>query len=359
MINTKNIYENIIAEEINSLVDGIISSNTPDKQLAFVNSISEVAIPTTKEIEMYFDYSVCKDDSDEDYIDGHNIDELNKHLLDKNILKATMTPETFKSMLLDIYFSGDKSIYGILIIDDERRYNPLHPVVAEMIHSGEIVLPPVFTIAIYTYRAESVSIEFGEHFTQIWDRILDHIRENKYNISGKYAFNGVEGTFSDIRNLDIMFDKTGNMDVPWSIIPIQMQSTGLTYPYYGCIEERCLDYEYEARQLTPMLSGNIHSSTYDPSNYGNTCTGDLPSSVFNSLFCLNNMNNTSLYFHETLHDDYIGFAYTSILYSIDLLYKKDIENKLKNDKPKEEETDTLSDFIEQLTKGDIDAKLLQ
>lgn len=201
--------------------------------------------------------------------------------------------------------------YGMTISYDSKKLNPLHPVIAAMITAGEIRLPDEFTIIVYPYAHKAfIDDDYAEEYKKEIIEGITQIREEQHLPSVTYRANGSES--SDIQNFtnnseySISFNETGE-NTQCAVIPVQLATSGVTYPYYGLImSDRTHRDSYLSTNLYPCLSGNIDVST---NRNGQTCVGELSNSVFASLYVLSNMNINSLYYTDIYTSETLTFVH--------------------------------------------------
>mgnify|MGYP003585074355 CR=1 FL=1 len=83
-----------------------------------------------------------------------------------------------------------------------------------------------------------------------------------------------------------------------AIVPIQLYTKAMVYPYYGAVlsVRSNNSAEFKSRNIVSMLTGNIRSgSSSSVTGFDSTCVGSLSNSRTASLGVLNNMNLDSMY----------------------------------------------------------------
>ncbi len=202
--------------------------------------------------------------------------------------------------------------YGMIIVDNGKKFNPLHPIIAAMIASGEIRLSPSFTLIVYPFREQrGVHDDKVQEFMEEIVKMMTVIRSAQYLPTISYQPSNSLRTdiLNSIQNngdTNINFSERGD-SIQHTVIPVQLATTGIVYPYYGLImSHRVPGGPYESRHLYPVLSGNIDTMSR---RNGQTCVGSLNNYAFSSLYVLSNMNIQSMYFSDvySIHtDDFIA-----------------------------------------------------
>jgi len=236
---------------------------------------------------------------------------------EKEIMKVQGNKEilaSFANMMVQPEHKG--KFYGMTISFDGKKMNPLHPMIASMITAGEIHIPETFTIIVYPYMdTQYLNEDYSEEYSRDIIELITRVREEQHlpTISHRASNNLESDTNGFLLNdsYSVSFREEGS-NVPYALIPVQLATNGITYPYYGLIESRRADGAYSSRNLFPCLSGNVDTIM---DGRGNTCVGDLSNSMFASLYVLANMNIQSLYYQEVVTDAVYDFVHASITVS--------------------------------------------
>ena len=208
-------------------------------------------------------------------------------------------------------------IYGILVVtEDGKKVNPLHPVVAMMLAQKDISFPEKFTLLIFPYpvRKKISGTESSDYLEKI-AKTISAIREEKH--LPETRIEAVDNELEVKRNF--VFDQNAEIKiremssgVDFTVIPVQLATTSFAIPYYGLLASKRTS-AYVSKNLFPMESGNINMRTGE--GFGSTCTGELNNSIFGSLHVLGNMNINSMYFGETIPGDFHNFVDACIMFS--------------------------------------------
>lgn len=262
---------------------------------------------------------------------------------DSAILRINDANKKLLSMYASMFANETGSFYGMIIVDGDKKFNPLHPIISMMIVAGEIQLSDSFTIIVYPYKSieEDFDTYLIEEFASEITELIVEVREtqrlpNIYYRTGNSLETDIKNSIGGIEHLRIPFIETGDR-VETAIIPVQLATTSIVYPYYGLILSRGGDGEqYRSRNKFPLLSGNINTGI---SGAGDTCVGELNSSSFTSLYVLSNMNTNSMF-----GDDVIGVTYKEFIQacqnvSAEILSVFTIKTSVKKGKQQEVEGD--------------------
>ena len=231
---------------------------------------------------------------------------------DEGILKVHKGSKKILASLAAMIVEPDNvgKFYGMTISYQNKKLNPLHPVIAGMITAGEIILEETFVIVLYPYKYKAeVDYERMEEYSKDIVNGITAIRGEQHRPSISYQVTNSElediQSFTNNSSHSIEFREDGR-NVNYAMIPVQLATEGVTYPYYGLIfSDRSGGGEYKSKNIYPCLSGNIDTATrYD----SRTCLGELSSSVFGSLYVLSNMNVNSLYFSDLFTSETLTFV---------------------------------------------------
>jgi hypothetical protein len=197
-----------------------------------------------------------------------------------------------------------------MVAKGEQRFNILHPITAIMIVSGQIPLDKPVTAVIYRYQIkrdidEDNSNLYGEKIQELCVEVMNNKTTPTLSLEPRRSLQDDIRDFAVNSNHEISFrERSSNSSE--IIIPVQLATSGLTMPWYGLIHTRKSGGGYSSKNLFPMLSGNVSSPFL--ASMGSTCTGNHDSSMFSSLYVLNNMNIGSMYFGETVPIDVHTFV---------------------------------------------------
>lgn len=356
MNTTTNILANAIAEDMNDLINGIVSTAVEsDEKQPWTNNEGEIGIPLSSidKLNIFVDYDL--DEDDERNMNGDYFDTLENMIDTKNIIKMKSTMNELKGILLDIFKNKDTSIYGVIVVDGDCRYNIMHPITSYLISIGEIVLPDVMTIMIYTYKKDSHNTLENNSYIEDIANIVNIIKTNGYKAKGLIALNqSGSSSISSSRDKYFMdalfkFKAEGNARPEFALIPVQMASYSVAYPYYGAVVSYTSGSEYYSKNLCGMTSGNINVDANYKDEWCATCTGSLSNSKFNSLFSLNNMNLNSMFYEKVIHTDIRDWTFACQMFSIYQLFSKEIDENIitKEVVPTSPQSELLSDIKEE------------
>lgn len=336
-----NIFTSAIHEEIHDLIN---SYSGQESESAITESYTDqdghILIPLNSDsfyIEHFTDYMTYRndsedDDEDDDELSGYAAYDILSQVQTENIMKINGTPAVLQDILLEMFQNKDSSIYGITVVDGEKRYNILHPITAYMIKSGEIVLPNEILIMIYSYQHNSKTIEVDHYINKI-SNILKTITNHGYKTKSTMLYQQRNNTVhkdissaNSFMDYNFTFDESGGTRPEFGILPVQFMTGDVSFPYYGVVASLTTGGSYQSINLTGMASGNINiEAEYREGNFV-TCTGDHPNELFSSLFTLNDMNLHSLYNDHIVHDDnWHNWVFTCQMFSIYQMYSDVID----------------------------------
>ncbi len=352
MIQQFNALHAALGEEINDIRNKMTSENTNNSRSNYLYADGSVVLPVS---DSHFDMvgAEYRNLFENRFHYEKFITTPDSMVKDEDILKI---PNANKK-LLAVYanmMAEEENIgvfYGMLVIDGDMKINPLHPVIAAMITAREIRLSDKFTIIVYPYserkvidadKLSTMSKEIINMIPQIRDTqyipSISYVPSNSLSIDIKNMVENTEGT-------TIRFRESGD-SVRSAIIPVQLTTKGIVYPYYGLVHSQGgIGDSYVSRNLYPCLSGNIDTTGL---GMGTTCVGDLSSSAFASLYVLSNMNIRSLYFPEVYTELSVGFIQACQNISAEFLSIMSGVSTGKEDK-KDDGIEAISDDVEDTT----------
>jgi len=319
MVNQLNALHAAINEEIADVYAKNSDESVNSSRASYVYGDGSVVFPVEPgTCDSGIDLVGSNDEEDDHEHINRLIGESDSMVRDGDILKV---PNANLKILASYakMFTDDENMgtfYGMVIVDNGKKINPLHPIIASMIMTKEIILSDTFAIIVYPYRAgmeHTPSQDIIDEYSSSLISIMSKIRDRRYlpnikhmprepleEVSKKALINGVE-------HCSITFRETGN-EVREAIIPVQLATRVIVYPYYGMIrssKSSMEDSAYNSGNCFPMLSGNVDSYSVSP---GSTCVGELSNRSFSSLYVLSNMNILSMYFHDILRPGYKNFV---------------------------------------------------
>jgi len=302
MIQQFNAVHASLNEEISDLRDGISSTEVNDSRGNYVYTDGSVALPVrqNEEYRMIGESEVFNSSL---ITYTRYIGETGSYVDDSGILKIPAANKKLLAVYANMMVQEENRgrFYGMIVVDGDRKINPMHPVIAAMIAAREIRLSDTFTIIMYPYQEQkSINTDFSEKYSKEIVEMLSSIRNEQYLPSISYAptnslDNDIRAMVSDVNGVSITFRSNGDRinDV---IIPVQLATTSIVYPFYGLIHSSNNGGgSYTSNHLYPCLSGNIDTMS---TGRGQTCVGSLNNYSFSSLYVLSNMNIRSMYFSE-------------------------------------------------------------
>jgi len=330
---TTNILASAIAEEMNDLINSFSGKETEDsKGLSRINKEGQVLIPISENPE-HLDYKDYKDyfefNENEGYPKTTEYGEIYSNVEMNTILKIDGNKEVLQNILLDLFENKDSSIYGILIVQGDQRYNILHPIIANYIITEEIELEETFKIVLYTYKPNcnlsnpTTNDEFIERIVDI----VNTINNKGYKAKGITQYNkniniNLASKEVSFMNTNFSFNNGKDARPEYCIAPVQLMSDSIAIPYYGAIACRTTGGAYNGIHLTPMACGNVSlTKGYD---WHEICTGNYSNRKYNSLYVMNDMNIDSLMNSYVLADDWKEWIFDCQMFSIFLMYEKEI-----------------------------------
>lgn len=355
IVSKPNIYANMINEELQDMIKkNVVIEN---ELLDYINEEGEIAIPLmTNALGGYIftDYFEVWEDSD-----GETERELNgdsyaliEDTIDKgNILKSKMSKENLREILIDMFQNNDTSLYGILVISGKQRFNILHPVTAYLISIGEIILEDTLTVIFYPYKS-ALQIRENDYYIDQITKIMNTIIMDMAKAKGSATLSTHPSEvnaicFSDEPfNHNLEFATTGTVTPKNVLIPVQMMTSDITYPYYGFIHSYSDGSSYCSQNLCGMASGNLNIYDSYIDDYVSTCTGSEPNNQLRGLFTLSNMNCNSLYSEITTYANFKEWTYANQMYSIFTLYKDELKPKKKEEQKLGTDENVLSNIQE-------------
>ncbi|MEA3280210.1 MAG: hypothetical protein U9Q38_06395 [Thermodesulfobacteriota bacterium] len=273
-------------------------------------------------------YGMCYQSSEEGHeddwgdwvseVDGDCLDSIYGHIPSNDELNVL--PDITWPALMHVINAIKESpdFYGIMITFDDIRLNPLHPIVAANIANGVISIPRVFNAVVYTGQfMEDGSPSATDEALLL--RILARIQvtEVAAAASSSCVADYDREAFANravARTLQYDYNLHTSHAPATVVIPVQLLSTGLTYPYYGIVESVYNEERgYRSRNIAPCLSGNIEAAVAgDEDAYHSTCCGSLSPAHYPSLKVLNDMNIHSLYYEDLVAYDVADYIATCI-----------------------------------------------
>lgn len=247
------------------------------------------------------------------------------HINMSQLAKTTLDLEQLKQFINNFSNTERLEIYGIMInLENGKRLNPLHPLIAQAIVSGNIQLPETFDVIVYPMQKEQKITTAGleKNVTAVVELV------NFLNQNGQTAYENIKpkhSVFTDIQNISKLADpleyvvefQSAESTVMNNVItPVQYATDGVITPYYGVVQSVHRSDGYVSHQLSPMLSGNINTTGM---SFGNTCTGDLSNKRYANLHVLNGFNMSSAYTLDTVSTASIYWIKACQLVSIELL----------------------------------------
>jgi hypothetical protein len=221
----------------------------------------------------------------------------------------------------DMIESMKGRLYGIILSRGDVRVNILHPFIAMMIASGEMDMSGYFSAVIYTYPSDNdISNERAKIYQKKIKDVLSIVAKEKtvpsLSLEPRRSLSEDIKNFMLDQNYSLSFRERASNSSRIAI-PVHLASDTLTIPWYSLVYTERSGNGYLSKNIFPMLSGNVSSKYLESA--GSTCTGNHDSSMFSSLYVLNNMNIGSMYFPNTVPKDSADFVYGCQKVSIDIL----------------------------------------
>ena len=329
--NTINIFASAIHEEMKDLVAAYNGKeDEKSKELKRVNNEGQVLIPVNVN-PMNYAYEMDSYDTS-DGVHEEYYGKIYDRIKYSNILKLDGNIDILKDILIDLFVNKDSSIYGILVIQGNERYNIMHPIIAKMISTGEIKLKETFKIVVYSY-VDRYKLRDASTLDSNVERIVDitnMIQSNGYKAKGAIIYennvNIEEASRQELYNdATFAFSMEGGARPEYGIAPVQLMSAEIAIPYYGIIGSKTDGGEYYSVDLAPMMSGNLDRYIGGSTEWWNTCTGDESNRYFKSLFVMNNMNLNSLYYESILDGDFRQWVFDCQMFSIYLMFPDEVQ----------------------------------
>lgn len=249
-------------------------------------------------------------------------------------------------------FSNDENLmYGILMHDGKKFFNPLHPLNAQaMIRKfADIKLTSsrdfdeeLYTVMVFTYKPkvreeqkflfdESAAEIFTKHLLNVlgllesksqYAESITEIRSQNITFGSRnlnymsvYPFSKIEYLVDTIRA-----SEDGKVKNDVHLQPVQLINNGLAAPYYGIVAQKhSRETGLIGFQLSPMMSCNIGQPSVTVRNNVDVevsglsvCTGSESNNSDAGRLTLNHANLGSPYFSDVLTSGSFCFAKTSV-----------------------------------------------
>lgn len=215
------------------------------------------------------------------------------------------TPSMLKD-IIDGVVTDELQAYGLMIeFPDGGRLNPLHPIMAYYIASGDIVLPEKFALTFYPviggYHQDKAEVdEFIEKIAALFPIIANPIAVTS-SVKPRKPLNdllsGLDyGSLFDAPAKSVITCSASGSIADAALTPVQFSVVrGLVAPYYGLVSSEYDSDEnlYFSINLFPMFSHNI--SAQSSSDRDTTCLGDLSHTSVTNLHVLSMSNGGSAY----------------------------------------------------------------
>jgi len=320
--NQFNAIHAAINEEIADIRENVTSTEANSTRASYVYADGSVVLPVSNATSMNMIDSTVFNNILESY--SNYISNESSLVRDSDIIKVPNANKkllaAYAKMMVDDGNIG--KFYGMIIVDENKKINPLHPMIAAMITAGEIKLSKRFTIIVYPYGSRRYAdADIIDGLSRSIVSLIGLIRQGQY--LPEVSYEPSSSLESDIRTSSvspgtcvISFSERGRV-VEDAVIPVQLATRGIVYPYYGMIlSSRNSGAPYSSKNLYPILSGNIDTVANVP---GATCVGGLSNYAFSSLYVLSNMNIESMYFSEVFTAKTDAFIMASQIVSAELL----------------------------------------
>lgn len=243
-------------------------------------------------------------------LQGGNIVQCDVSFIDAIHMASRIVVEDTENLIYGVVYTAKNSAYGT-----KDRINLLHPMIAMAIIDGQydVYKDSTGVLTIYSF-SESQRVN-----TDRIDSILGNIRDilaiqsqNWYSVqltnrcatsnsdlvTACFYYSNMAERYSNYVRIEASAKSPALV-----LTPIQLYTKAMVYPYYGIIASACFSNgsEYQSINLSPMLTGNIRQIVNsNGDDWNSTCTGDLSSKSYKSLYVMNNMNLNSLYSEKIL-----------------------------------------------------------
>lgn len=277
---------------------------------------------------------------------------FNTGLFDVSQVGTKMSLRQVIKMIHSLFTDNQDLLYGVLLHDGKRFFNPLHPINAQALvrkyslekykqNEGQLD-EEIYKVMIYTYRQKfdqmnkvlvddsmnaiftthlltvlsmlELKSQFGTKITHI-DTLSEILGTNNYNDREAWTYSKFQYRTETVRTSDAVTAVQGI-----HIQPVQLINSGIASPYYGIVAEK---YSSQNRtlgyQLSPMLSCNLGLAYTHINRNGeievpgvSVCTGGTSNTSEAGRLTLNHANLGSPYFSDTLTQGSFQFANISI-----------------------------------------------
>ncbi|MCI4436833.1 MAG: hypothetical protein JHC33_08515, partial [Ignisphaera sp.] len=244
------------------------------------------------------------------------------------------------------YLSSPGLMYGILLHNNKKFINPLHPLIAQSVaktldKDASVLDSAMYKVIIYTYK-EAANDEHNaffrnENLSKIFtDQIFNTLAllELKVELQKKIvSYNRIEDrhTHGIYGYKDFIYkteainkgETTENLELQ----PVQLINYGIVFPYYGTVAQKHANMSNnKGYQLSPMLSPNIGFPRFSIVKKDKSlsiegrgvCTGKLPQYSLNGKKSLNHANLGSPFFREVMASGAYTFADISMKVSLSI-----------------------------------------
>ncbi len=324
-VNQFNILHSGVVQELSELRDSAKEERSSSGKYLYDDG--SIVIPIAQQLEL----DVFKDehnDSSSDSFREYRTMFSNARYFHGEVARGHSTLQGFKSIdikmlisVIDELAKEEGMFYGVMIADGHRRYNILHPIVAMMIAGGEIQLSDTVEAVLFQYKTKrDISKESAELYIEKIEQFIGFAMNKKekpiHSLEPRRSISDDVRNFVENGDALVSFRESSS-NVRDILIPVQFATEVLTVPWYGMINTVKSGSGYLSRNIFPVLSGNVSSIYMD--SYGSTCTGNHDSSMYSSLYVLNNMNIGSMYFGEAVPPDIHDFVVACHKVSIGIL----------------------------------------
>jgi hypothetical protein len=245
------------------------------------------------------------------------------------------------------YLSSPGLMYGILLHNNKKFINPLHPLVAQSVSKAlnkdaSVLDTSIYKVIIYTYketandehnaffRNENLSKIFTDQIfntlgllelkVELQKKIISYSSPKEQDLHEIYGYKDFIYKTEEINKNTV---QTENIDFQ----PVQLINYGIVFPYYGTVAQKHNNTRNnKGYQLSPMLSPNIGFPKFSifkedkrlSIDGQGVCTGKLPQHSLNGKKSLNHANLGSPFFREVMTPGVYTFADISIKVSLSI-----------------------------------------
>jgi hypothetical protein len=245
------------------------------------------------------------------------------------------------------YLSSPGLMYGILLHNNKKFINPLHPLIAQSVaktlnKDASVLDSSTYKVIIYTYKEtttdENNAFFRNENLSKIFtDQIFNTLAllELKVELQKKivnynnpreqetHVLYGYKDFIYKTEDINKDTAPAENLELQ----PVQLINSGIVFPYYGTVAQKHANMRNnKGYQLSPMLSPNIGMPRFSILKEDESlsiegrgvCTGKLQQYSLNGKKSLNHANLGSPFFREVMASGAYTFADISVKISLSI-----------------------------------------